>query len=96
MGDNQYFQQLGSMITGKYFLLSAEQCGAMALKKGQGLAGRIVNPVEGSNDFWVEIFPLPPNASSGNVLGYRAISVDILRNAMFFDDEWALDESAKH
>jgi hypothetical protein len=96
MGDNQYIQQLGAMITGKYFLLSSEQCASLAHKKGQGLAGRVVNPIEGSNDFWVEVLPLPPFASSGNILGYRAIGADILRNAMFFDDEWELDKSANH
>jgi hypothetical protein len=96
MGDDRHFQQLSFMITGKFFLLSPEQCPPLALKKGQGLAGRVANHIEGSSDFWVEVLPLPPNAASGNILCYRAIGLDILRNAMFFDDEWALDESAKH
>ena len=71
------------MLSGKCFLLKTQ--GASTI------AGRIVNQMEGSSDFWVELLPLPPFASNGDNLGIKIISADVLRNATFYDDEWDLD-----
>ena len=83
MENSRYLQQLGTMLSGKCFLLKTQ--GASTI------AGRIVNQMEGSSDFWVELLPLPPFASNGDNLGFKIISADVLRNATFYDDEWDLD-----
>ena len=72
------------MLTGKCFLLKTQ--GASTI------AGRIVNQMEGSSDFWIELLPLPPNSASGVNLGYKIISADVLRNATFFDEDWELND----
>ena len=86
MENSRYLQQLGTMLSGKCFLLKTQ--GASTI------AGRIVNQMEGSSDFWVELLPLPPNSTSGDNLGYKIISADVLRNATFYDDEWDLNNKA--
>ena len=72
------------MLSGKCFLLKTQ--GASTI------AGRIVNQMEGSSDFWIELLPLPPNSASGVNLGYKIISADVLRNATFFDEDWELND----
>jgi hypothetical protein len=84
MENSRYVQQLATMLTGKYFLLKSQGTAA--------IAGRIANQMEGSSDFWVELLPLPPNSASGDNLGYRIISADVLRNATFYVDEWDLND----
>ena len=84
MENSRYIQQLSTMLTGKCFLLKTQ--GAATI------AGRIVNQMEGSSDFWIELLPLPPNSASGDNLGYKIISADVLRNATFFDEDWELND----
>ena len=84
MENSRYLQQLGTMLSGKCFLLKTQ--GASTI------AGRIVNQMEGSSDFWIELLPLPPNSASGVNLGYKIISADVLRNATFFDEDWELND----
>ena len=86
MENSRYLQQLGTMLSGKCFLLKTQ--GASTI------AGRIVNQMEGSSDFWVELLPLPPNSTSNDNLGYKIISADVLRNATFYDDKWDLNNKA--
>lgn len=84
MENSRYVQQLGTMLTGKCFLLKAQGTTA--------IAGRILNQMEGSADFWVELLPLPPNSASGVNLGFKIISADVLRTATFYDEDWELSE----
>jgi hypothetical protein len=84
MENSRYIQQLGTMLVGKCFLLKTQ--GAATI------AGRIVSQMEGSSDFWVELLPLPPNSVSGDNLGYKIISAEVLRNATFFDEDWELND----
>ena len=36
--------------------------------------------------------PTPPNSVSGDNLGYKIISAEVLRNATFFDEDWELND----